>query len=72
MGKGLVSRAKHHISFGGLPETPWYQKFISYLEIRSGTMTVWASESLLSSVYVLASLRKGEVGKVGEVGEAGS
>jgi hypothetical protein len=48
MGKGLVSRSERHMSLGGLPEMPWYQKFISYLEIRSGATTVRASESLLS------------------------
>lgn len=38
-----------HISLGGLPETPWYQKCISYLDIRSVATTVRDSESLLSS-----------------------
>jgi hypothetical protein len=34
VGKGLVSRSERYMSLGGSPETPWYQKFISYLEIR--------------------------------------
>lgn len=41
--------ASSHTSLSDVLKTPWYQKFISYLEIRSGAMTVRASESLLSS-----------------------